>query len=366
MRSYGKGIRDTRFAIVTIAAAALLLAGAGLTISTAGEPAGSTVVAEVNGDPITVWELNHAAGGHRAAVIERYTRDSQATLDASFWQREISGESPIEVLRKQALEDAVQMKIELQLAKQYGFVESVSYEGLMEQMAQENERRAAAVARGEPIYGPLRFEATAFIDFVRSKINTSLREELALGELSPSEAELRDYYEHRLPELMPLEDRIVYDRYALSYLRDGERDEELRLEAGRLSETLRSQLLSGVKLDPLQTTDVAVHTETGLVLDSDNASRMYKSENALYTALRESAIGTGSAVMVEDRAAGCYVVVYVRARQPGSRPVFEEVRDQVRKVYLEQAFADLINSRVEAAAISVLPALDEQMMGMTP
>ena len=365
-KSTGRKGRTAPVMIVILTAAVLLLAGAGFALSNAGEPAGSAVVAEVNGDPITVWELYHFAGEHRASVIERYSRLTEESVDEIFWHQEIEGRTPMQELREQSLADAIQMKVELQLARDQGIIESVSYQGVIAQMKQENERRAEIVAQGGPIYGPLHFETHTFIDFYRSKTRNALLEELALGELKPREAELERYYELQLPDLMPAEDRIVYDRYTINYLLEGERNEALRNKASQLAEELHKQLQAGLLRDQEPATEPNVHTEPGLVLDSANASRMYRSENALYMALRESAIDDGSAVLIEDPASGSFVIVQVKEHQPGERPAFAAVRDQVRKVYLEQAYEDYVTSKVAEAQIVLLPELEEQTMGMTP
>ncbi|WP_020617682.1 hypothetical protein [Paenibacillus daejeonensis] len=352
--------------MVTLTALVLLLAGAGFALRVAGEPAGSVVVAEVNGDPITVWELNHFAGEHRASVIERYSQLTEEAVDETFWHQEKEGRTPMEALREQSLADAIQMKIELQLAREHSIIESVSYESVMAQMEQENERRAAVVAKGGPIYGPLHFETHTFIDFFRSKTRTLLLEELALGELMPGEGELERYYEQQLPDLMPAEDRIIYDQYTITYLLEGEPNEALRIEAGRLAEELRQQLQSTSLGDQKLAADDRIHTEPGLVLDSANASRMYRSENALYMALHESATDQDLAVVIDDPASGSFLVVQVKEHQQGERPAFAAVRDQVRKVYLEQAYEDYVTSKVAEAQLVLLPELEEQTMGMTP
>ncbi|GBF74009.1 hypothetical protein PA598K_02338 [Paenibacillus sp. 598K] len=374
------------------------------TTSTGASPGSpdETVVATVDGDPVIAAELAHFAGMRRAALIDAYASAYGAEYDEFFWNRSYAGQTPLQTLREQALKDAVRMKVELRQAYQHDIIESALYTDLLALMAQENKRREAAVAKGEPIYGPVRFEADGFIDFYRSKIRTTLREELAREELAPTEAELRAYYEQEVPDLMPVEDRIVYDLYTVSYRESGEpgksedgSEQERRDAALRTAEAIRTQLEEGIGQegahkatsdgaaelertqaeadligtpDPVALPDSSpapsVVYEPGLVLDERSASRMFRSAHALYTALRESAVRGGAPQVVDDASEGRYVVVHIQSREAGNRPDFEEVRDQVRKLHLEAAYERYIDDHANNARVERLPALEQLKLGV--
>jgi len=357
----------TWFLLAAFLTGAVLVAMTGLVLSRSEGSNGSSAVAEVNGDVITASELQHFARMHRASVIESFTTAFEATYDEAFWMTEYSDDAPIETLRDRALDDAIRMKLELRLVLEQGIVESVSYEGLIEQMDRENERRAAAVARGEPIYGPVRFEEDTFVDFYRSKINTVLKEMLAADELEPSEQELMDYYERVIPDLLPTQDRLVYDQYTIIYRTEG-RDEDQSKEAARLmAERVRAQMQDGTAIDmntSAPAPELSASYERALVLDEANASRMFKAANALYAALRESAISMKVSVVLDDVAEGRYLVVKVQERESAEPASFAETRDLVRKLYLEEAFERHIDTRVSDSDILRLPALEEQMLAI--
>lgn len=357
----------TWFLLAAFLIGAVLVAGSGLVLSRSDASNGSSPVAEVNGDIITASELHHFARMHRASVIESFMTAFEATYDDAFWRTEYGGSTPIEALRDLALGDAIRMKLELRSAFEQGIIESVSYEDLIEQMARENERRAAAVARGEPIYGPVRFEEDSFVDFYRSKINTALREALAADELEPSEQELMDYYEAVIPDLLPTEDRLVYDQYTIVYRTEGRDEERLKEAARMMAERVRSQMQDGIVVDSNTSApapELNASYERALVLDEVNASRMFKAENALYLALRESALSMSASAVIDDAAEGRYFVVKVQEQEHAERASFAETRDLVRKLYLEQAFERHIDKRVSDADVLSLPALEEQMLAI--
>lgn len=374
MRRRGMARRFAPAALGVAAAAVAVAAAVGLAARLpalgAGGDSGLTPVAEVNGDVVIAAELNYYARQHRAGVAEHYMREYGTDYDGSFWQREMDGATPAEELYERALNDAVRMKVELQLAREHNLVEDVAYDALMREMERENARRAAAVERGEPIYGPARFEESAFIDFYRGKIKTWLKEALAETVLRPSEEQLLAFYESALPELYPAEDRLLYDKLTVAYRHAGEDEAGLKREALAAAELIREHLEAGGapaeagSALPQPSGGIAAAYEGEHVLEEANASRLFKSEHALYAALRGASASELPAVLpvIDDAAAGRYVIVRVKEREAARQIGYEEVREQVRKVYLESAYEEYIGTVAQSARVELLPAFGDSLL----
>lgn len=60
-----------------------------------------------------------------------------------------------ETIKARALEKLVRVKAAQQLAIRYGILNDISYSSFIEELNNENERRAKALESNEIIYGPL-------------------------------------------------------------------------------------------------------------------------------------------------------------------------------------------------------------------
>lgn len=357
--------------IIALPAAVALIAAAFWIKSLLAATGEQSVVAEVNGDPVTAAELSHFAKLHRASVIEAYLSLSEdnAVIDEKFWElkQDAGGITPMEKLRNIALGEAVRMKTELQLARELGLVGDISYGSLLEALERENKRREAAAANGEPVYGPARFEESSFIGFYRSKLAASVTELWSENELGSSERELHAFYEEIKTTLSPMEGSLTYETIAIAYRHDGEESDALRENAYRVAEDIRQQLLAGEAEDIAVgslPTGISVIREGESELNENTASRLYRSENSLYEALRASTAESPVPPVVDDRAAGRYIVARVTGSHAAEPPEYGKVRDIVRRLYAERKYSELINARADAADIKLLPGFYEELAGV--
>lgn len=95
---------------------------------------GTDTVAFVNGFPIEDKEL---------LLMIQLTANSQGKKESD------------ETIKARALEKLVRVKAAQQLAIRYGILNDISYSSFIEELNNENERRAKALESNEIIYGPL-------------------------------------------------------------------------------------------------------------------------------------------------------------------------------------------------------------------
>lgn len=345
--------------VAAVISAAVLLTGVLAFASDKGEPSAGEPVALVNGESITAEEMVYYVNSRRASVISEFTNTFGIEYGQDFWNRRIQGQTPLELLRKQALADAVRLRTVLAIAKQEGVIQSASFAAIEEEMRQENARRKKAVANGEPIYGPAVFAMDTFVPFYQSKLAILLKEKLAQTVLAATEDQLKAHYEAYKQQLFPVEDVVRFGKAAVYYRLDGSESEQTRRTAQSAAEELRRRLAAGRPLTESaaglpDVPESAITVSGELVLEPATASRMFKSEPQLYEALRSGNTVQPVMPVLEDRAAGCYLVAKITGREPGSYISFDQSRDVVKKHYLDTAFEDYVEDQARKAKVELL------------
>jgi hypothetical protein len=322
------------------------------------EPAMATV-AEVDGDPITVRELDRLIELQRASVIDYFKRTHGAEYNKNFWQTSYNGEVPAQLAKQRALQEAVRTKIILQLAKSRGMLRVASYEGLLAEMDRENLRRKAAAESDQPVYGPVQFDEGTFMEFYMSRLLIQLKERLSYDELAVTDEKLLQHYESVKDTLFRLEDNVRFYRISVSYLADGHRmDSGMKLKAKEMMDSVKQRLEEGGKVDAavkdLQDVYTGLNMQIGEERFDDVTARDYfKALPELFEALSSSLEAGQSSPVIDDRAAGQYVLAMIIGREANGYRSFEEQRDNVRKHYLDSSFNTYVNRLIERAEVII-------------
>lgn len=353
-------------------AVALLVLACGCQLGASGDSVGP-VVARVNGEPIPEAELGRAMTALRARVLDGFRRERGASWSPAFWQTEHAGERPLDVLREQALSEVVRSRIILRLAAEHGLLEDPSYEGQQRDLASENARRSADQQAGLPVYGPVALDERRYAELRLGTLAVELQERLADGELSLSEAKLRDHYEAVKSSLFRLEDTVTYTQVTAAYSDGAERlgqDEQRQLRAGL--ETLRQRLDAGAELEEAlaaaglwdqaeqsadvrsRPLDLTAHVSLSRQqLEPSAARTLYKSMPELYRFVSETGQPGEASEIADDPQRGIYALAIIHERRPGGYESYEQQRDTVRKLYLQEALALYIDSLVADAEIEL-------------
>lgn len=199
------------------------------------------MIATVNGDPISIGEFNRQLGLLRASVIDEFKQTYDADYGKDFWNTRHDGATPSDVLKRRSLERAVALKIELKLAQSHGLLQGTSEADLLAEMERENQRRSEAARAGQPLYGPLQLNESAFLDFYLSKIRIALQAKLSEEVMPVSDEELLRHYERIKDELFRMEDRIGFSHISVPYRKDGQTEDK---DGKRLAE----ETIEAVKL----------------------------------------------------------------------------------------------------------------------
>ncbi|WP_028612420.1 hypothetical protein [Paenibacillus harenae] len=350
-------------ALIGVASAAAVTVGiavAVLLFSSTGSASESAPIAEVNGDPVTAAQFNRLLGLQRAAVIDYFKRTHGADIDRQFWDTDFGGEVPAELAKERALKQAVKLKIQLQLVKSHGIVRGTSYDDLLSEMEEENARRSAALQAGRPVYGPVRFDENTFMDFYIGKVLIELKAKLSGKELAATEEQLLQHYESIKDGLFRLEDDVRYDMITASYLEDGVRVDSGKKEAAKvLMDAAKLRLEQGESANEavqgLQDADMASDVQwTEERLTNETARMVSKSQPVLYDALAELTESGRVSPVIDDRAAGRYVLARLIEREPNGYRSFEEQKANVRSHYIDAKFEEYADQLIRDADVKLV------------
>ncbi len=162
----------------------------------------------VNGEKIIVDEYEYFYKSVRSQIIAEYA-DKYATTDFSnFWETEFNGKTPAQELETRTIEKCVRAKIELNLCKENGIYDDVSFEGLKlkaQQFNAENENKSGVV-------GLKSIDLDTFYTYYIDIGVMELKNKLEAEELKPDEDEIQYQTDNMTPETKAqLSDAEIYN-----------------------------------------------------------------------------------------------------------------------------------------------------------
>lgn len=345
----------------------IMVIGAMMLMSGGAASSGKRVVAEVNGEPIAEAEFKRSLLQQRSAVIDYFKRTYGAKVDADFWQKDYNGETPAEKAKEWALEAAVRLRLQLELAAAKGVISDASYEGLLNEMERENARRSAAVKADQPIYGPVQFEETGFVEFYVSRIVSRLKDIAAEQELTLNDEQLLRHYEQIKDEFFKLEGTVHFTSVTISYRDDGQRKYSgLKQEAEQAMGAIMDEWQAGGPAETalLQLEDIGAGLDARLateVFDSHTARQYYKSLPQLYEWLADQPKAAAISPLMDNLSTGEYVAAYVSSSEAGGYKSFAEQKETVRSHYLNTKLNAYLDTLREEADVTIRDEVFDQI-----
>lgn len=182
--------------------------------SCAKEEVSSTAVATVNGEVVTEEEFEYFRQKYKSQVLNECLEKISVEYTEDFWQTEIEGTTPEEILYDRALEECVRAKIQLILMKEEGIYDDISFAGLKlkaESFNAENKNK-------EGVVGIKSIQMSQFYSYYLQTGVMELQNIYAEGKLKPDEKEV----EEKIAQLAGTSDYINeedYESVALSKLK---------------------------------------------------------------------------------------------------------------------------------------------------
>ncbi|KHL97440.1 hypothetical protein QW71_01260 [Paenibacillus sp. IHB B 3415] len=321
--------------------------------------AANAEVARINGHTVTAAELQYAMGLQRTKVIEYFRGTYHQAYEENFWELEIDGENPLELLKREALTSWTRSRILLEMGHEKGLVDSTDFGGLLSEMERENKRRAQAAASGKAVFGPAGLDEGSFIPYYLSNL------EVALRERTPGAGE-RGREDEPAPEdqisSIPEERELQFTRISIAYRSEGEGAAENKPGTQQLLSEVRQLLLDGrspeeavveLRNDSVSLGGLTLSSER---LDSANARVYFREQGQLYawlTGERES--GEISPVMDEGFTGEWVMAVFGDAapQKPGTLKPGTAAEQRKREAAAATGFGRELEQRIRTARIEL-------------
>lgn len=151
-------------------------------------------IAKLNGEIISVPEFRLLMKKNRAMIYNDFYQKYGAEDCTDFWTRSFKEEIPIEILKKKALDECVQIKVQQILAKDYKLVTSICFSNFIENFQQEQQRRKNAYESNQVIFGPIELTELGYYNYIISNMQIRLKNHLAVNQFKVSDEQLKKYY----------------------------------------------------------------------------------------------------------------------------------------------------------------------------
>lgn len=359
-----KGTRDSfRPSILSWAVAVSVVIGLAIIAITLRASAPKPVsVMTINGEPVDLREYQLILKRHRSEVYNDFYLKYGAADSPTFWTTAYDGETPLDRLKQVALADLTSIKLQQLFAQQHHVVVALTPQGpfitadpsytiFLDNLRRENDRRQAALQKGEPVYGPTQFDEDTFYRYFFSKMVEQLQQQLSEGEWAPSAATLSAFYAERKETGYRREDTTQFESLCWPYAKPEGQITEAAKQAAQLKvEEIRAQLPPDFTFQAIaQRYPVRYAQET---LDDSTANLDFKYRPILTNLVRSLPIGGLSEIFESDEG-DALCLVRVTERQAGGYQPFDEVRGQVQANYIEEKYAAAIEQLTREVKIEI-------------
>ncbi len=155
------------------------------------------VIATVNGEPISIQLFQRQISLNRSVVYSYFHKKYKIDNPSKFWTTQYDKEVPAEVIKKKAIDDCVEIKLQHILAKDKGIIPDITYKTFLENLKQENIRRKKVLTQNGVIYGPEQYTEKTYFDYIFSNMQIKLKTKLGQDTFHISNDELQNFHESR-------------------------------------------------------------------------------------------------------------------------------------------------------------------------
>lgn len=142
-----------------------------------------------------------------------------------FWETNIQGEVPREVLKQKAMDRLYREAVERLKASQYGIPADITLKDIKRSLEKENKKRQSSQSVS---YGPGQYGLMEYISRTQMEVRDELMGKLIEDKLKPSEDQLKEIYASSDPALFDKGCRARIGIYMYYGMKAGEYPEELK------------------------------------------------------------------------------------------------------------------------------------------
>ncbi|MEN6313145.1 MAG: peptidylprolyl isomerase [Clostridiaceae bacterium] len=305
----------------------------------------NAIVARVNDEPVSRKELKQWMIFSRAGVYNYFMNKYGAQDSNEFWESSYSGEVPVDMARKNSLDDIVKIKVQQILARQEGLLQDISYEAFLREFDEENKSRKEAIKNNKVVYGPFQYDIKEYFTYYFNNLTIKLKEKLSENEISFSDKELNNYYQSVKDKMYKKSDYVKVQMIYTSL--NGENTEKMQ-ERKALMEQISTELEKGKRIEEIVEINGKIITCKELIFDD-------KTNTKLLLKIRDEAyklpVGQLSAI-IEEENGDLYLLQCTERKSLGYIP-FEECKENVKTKYIDIKYNELIDKYVKEAEIQI-------------
>jgi len=182
------------FAVLLAVALVLLLLPRSPAPANPAPPLPDATALTVDETPVPFRAVSVFLARERSDIVAQAQASGADVAAAGFWDTPIRGTTPAQSLVDRAEASVVRLQIELDAAEHAGVSAPHTYADLVQAWTAENDRRAAALRAGEPVYGPPSLSESDFIDYFLGALRQEVSEALAsAGAIDGSATAVQSY-----------------------------------------------------------------------------------------------------------------------------------------------------------------------------
>lgn len=307
-------------------------------------------VATVNGEFISVHEFERMIASGRAMIYKYFKEKYNIDDNAKFWTSSYSGESPIEMIRENAVKKLVRIKVQQILARQKVVIQDISYQGFLKDLEKENRRRAEVIKNNRVIYGPVKFNEKEYFDYTFSEMVFQVKDKIK-KELSIDEKELIEYYETIKDKSFKKREKIRILKISAPYSSKYKTQKE---DAEYKITEIKARLDKGedfTKISELYSKDTSIKIEcVGQVFDDSTV----RSDGMRWPVLADMArnLPEGRISDIFEENESFYIIKCIEKSDSGYKP-YDEVKDVVETYIVDDKYEKMIDKLVSEAKVDI-------------
>lgn len=299
----------------------------------------NSVVARVHGEPISYSEFQNGLESNRALVYGYFKGKYDADDSKNFWTTNFDGEIPLEKIKKDALDDCVENKSKLIMAKDMGLVKDISYKKFLKDLKAENKRRKTAIEKNEVIYGPIEYGEAEYYGVINSNIFSKL-EETYTKDLTYTEEELKKYYTENKEDEFKSEDELKIIKISVPYLST---DKATKEAAKKLIDNVKRNIEAGMDIKTA-TNDESIVFEEQLLDQKGKHSYSLLNPNLISKAVE---LDTGDVTEVVDEGGAFNIAHCIEKSNKGYLVFNEGAMESIRRTLAKKEYDAVVEKKIK-------------------
>ncbi|QGQ99405.1 hypothetical protein EHS13_33365 [Paenibacillus psychroresistens] len=334
------------FAAIAIACTALILVGIN---DGNGE---SSVVATVDDEPITVKELMPKLIEHRSEIFEYFKKEHNAVPGKGFWTSSFDGDIPAEMLKKLALDECINIKVQQIQGKEKALVKDISYSQFLEELKKENARRKTAIENKKVIYGPQQYTEAVYFSILYSDMVHKLKEKVD-EQFKVSEEEIKQYYDKAIKEnTYKKVGKVKVEKISFLFTA---KDDKSKKAAKEMAEEVQKKFANGDNfkdLSDIYGKNSLIKIEFGeQIFDSTTNREDYTPATHEFTE-KATGLAVDQVSEVFEYNKAYYVVKSIEKTDEGFNKL-EEVNESITQLLKEKRYTSFVDNLVKNATVVI-------------